>query len=80
MLRNDVFSAGFVTIYLILYCLMLQFDNTKNYGMMMLLFSPFLICWMVYTVLKHGKYSGRQLGDEEFGYQDKPKDELRVLN
>jgi hypothetical protein len=34
---------------------------------------------MVYTVLKHGKYDGPELGDDEFGYCDKNKDELGVF-
>ena len=79
MLRNDIFAVSFVSIYLFIYCELLQFENTQIYGFVMLLFSPFLICWMVYTVLKHGKYNGPELGDEEFGYQDKSKDELGVF-
>jgi hypothetical protein len=79
MLRNDVFVAGFVTAYLIMYSVFLQFEETVVYGFNMLLFSPLLICWMVYTVLKRGKYEGPSLGDEEFGYQDKSKDELGVF-
>jgi len=35
--------------------------------------------WTIYTVLKYGKYNGSELGDEEFGYKDKAKDDLRVF-
>ena len=79
MLHNATFSVWFATIYLFIYWQLLQFENTKDYGIIMFLFSPFVVCWMVYTVLKHGKYSGPELGDQEFGYQDKQKDELGVL-
>jgi len=79
MIRNDIFAVGFVTAYLFIYIALLQFDNTRLYGSAMLLFSPFLICWMVYTVLKYGKYEGPELGEEEFGYQDKPTEELGVF-
>jgi len=37
--------------------------------------SPFIICRMVFAVLKHGKYEGPELGDKEFGYQDRIKNE-----
>ena len=71
MLRNDSFSAGVVTVYLLIYVVLLQFNHTQNFAFFMLLFSPLLICWMVYTILKHGKYHGKELGNDEFGYQDK---------
>ncbi|MEO6670807.1 MAG: hypothetical protein ABIN36_15110 [Ferruginibacter sp.] len=79
MIRKDIFSVCLVSIYLLIYIELLQFDNTQKYGIIMFLFSPFLICWMVYTVLKHGKYKGRELNDDEFGYQDKSTDELGVF-
>ena len=79
MLRNDIFSVGFVTVYLFIYLALLQFDNTQIYGFVLLLFSPLLIFWMGYTVLKHGQYDGPDLGNEEFGYCDKPRDYLDVF-
>ena len=79
MFRNDIFSVVLATFYLVIYCVMLQFEATIGYATLMLLFSPLLICWMVYVVLKHGKYNGPELGDDEFGYMDKQKDELGVF-
>ena len=80
MFRNDIFVAGFVTVYLVVYIALLQSTHTRDYAFLMLLFSPLLLCWMVFTVLKYGRYTGKELGDdEEFGYQDKPKDELGVF-
>ena len=79
MLRNDVFSAVAATCYLVLYCILLQFESTRYFGVLMFFVSPVIVCWMVYTVLKHGKYDGRELGEEEFGYHDKAKDELGVF-
>ena len=70
MLRNDTFAVAFVTAYLFLYLLLSQYGSTLFYGTIMLLFSPVLIVWMVYTVLKYGKYDGPELGDKEFGYLD----------
>lgn len=79
MLRNDTFSVVFVTLYVFIYSVLLQFESTLSFAIGMLLISPFLIFWMVYTILKYGKYNGKGLGTDEFGYQDKNKDELGVF-
>lgn len=71
MLHKDILSVLGVTFYLFVYILLLQFERTVGYAIVMLLFSPLLICWMVYTVIKYGKYNGRQVNEDEFGYQDK---------
>jgi hypothetical protein len=43
----------------------------------MFLLSPFLVAWMVYTVLKKGVYTGRELAEnEEWGYSDKDSKDL----
>ena len=73
MLHRSIFSVYLVTFYLFVYSILLQLETTVSYAFIMLLFSPLLICWMVYSVLKHDKYNGPELGDDEFGYQDKPK-------
>jgi hypothetical protein len=79
MLRNDTFSVVFVTLYVFTYCVLLQFESTLGFAIGMLFFSPFFIFWMVYTILKYGKYNGKGLGNDEFGYQDKNKDDLGVF-
>jgi len=75
----DILSVLIVTAYLILYCIMLQFQDTRSYAILMLAFSPLLIIGMAYVVLKYGKYDGPELGEEEFGYQDKNKDDLGIF-
>ncbi|UEG51113.1 hypothetical protein LK994_06455 [Ferruginibacter lapsinanis] len=79
MAHRDIFLVIGVTFYLFVYNLLLQFENTLHYATLMLLFSPLLICWMVYTVLKHGKYNGKKLDKDEFGYQDKSKADLKMF-
>ncbi len=76
MLRNDLLSVGLATVYQAIYLTLLQFETPQAYGFLMLLGSPFLLCWMVYTILKYGRYNGSPLADDEFGYQDKSRDEL----
>ena len=79
MINKDIVAIYFVTIYLIVYIILMHFETTVEYAIVMSLFSPLLICWMVYSVLRHGKYNGPELGDDEFGYQDKTKDDLGVF-
>lgn len=76
---NDIFAIWLSTAYLVLYILLLQFERTQEYAVYMLLFSPVLVVWLVYTILKYGIYEGQELGDDEFGYQDKSKDDLGIL-
>ncbi len=75
MPQNDLKSVYFVSVYLLLYCILLQIESTFHYAFMMLLFSPILIFWMVYTVLRYGRYNGGDLGNRESGYQDRSWEE-----
>jgi len=79
MLRNDKFVTGLVTVYMLVYIALLQEEGTRDYAFLMLLISPLLFACMVFTILKYGKFSGRELGNDEFGYQDKMKDELGMF-
>lgn len=71
MWRNDLFAVCVVTLYLVVFCILLQITATQGLALLMFALSPLFICWMVYTVLKYGKYNGLELGKREFGYQDK---------
>jgi hypothetical protein len=43
----------------------------------MFLLSPFLVLWMVYSIIKHGVYKGKELEEnEEWGYADKERKEF----
>ncbi len=79
MLRNDVFAAAVTTIYLVIYVALIQFENTQPYAIGMFIFSPLLVCWMVITIIKFGKYKGPSLGDDEFGYQDVDKENIGIF-
>lgn len=78
-LPRDIIMVWFTTLYLLCYCVLLQYETTKPIALVMLGLAPFILVWMVYTVLKFGKYSGPELGKEEFGYQDKNKDDLGLF-
>jgi hypothetical protein len=71
LLRYDIWAVLAITGYLIASYLILIFSSWYLPGLIMILFSPALICLMVYVVLKYGAYKGNALGNKEYGYQDK---------
>lgn len=69
-----------MTTYFVIYITLI------NTGLLFLLVpflyivSPFFIIWMVTCILKENKVKHLQLKEnEEWGYTDKPKDELGIL-
>ncbi|MBS1916888.1 MAG: hypothetical protein JST87_11470 [Bacteroidetes bacterium] len=78
-MRKDIFSAGLVSAYIVAYCILLQVEDALNYALMMLALSPLLLIGLVIVVLKDGKYSGKELGENEFGYQDKDTNSLGMF-
>ena len=80
MVKKEIFSVTIVGIYILVYCLLvLAGGSAESYAVLMMVFSPILILWMIYRVMKYGKYHGPDLENEEFGYQDKNKDELGIF-
>ena len=72
----DIQSVIISTFYLVTYCILLQFESTFSIALVMFIASPLVVAAMVYVILKHGKYRGPQLKNDEFGYADKAKDKL----
>ncbi|MFY8003589.1 MAG: hypothetical protein ACOVNR_02055 [Chitinophagaceae bacterium] len=79
-MATDKKAAIVVTIYLVIYTMLHQAGASVTIISALFIFSPFLVAWMVYTILKKGHYPGKELAkDEEFGYQDKEKDSLGIF-
>ena len=75
-MNRSNFAIGFVSCYLLCFLVLIHTPYTRLIWSMFL-FSPVLVAWMVYTVIKYGKYSGKELDEgEEWGYEDKSRDEL----
>jgi hypothetical protein len=71
-MKNYKFSTIFVTIYLVVYTVITRLEISPRVALFMFSISPFLVIWMVYTILKFAPYNGRELEEnEEYGYQDK---------
>jgi hypothetical protein len=71
MLKKSAFVTTFVTVYLVLYYILFYAGATEIIISAMFAVSPFLVVWMVITIIKHGKYTGTSLSeDQEWGYED----------
>jgi hypothetical protein len=49
----------FGTLYLLIYIILLNINPEYHLAWLMLMFSPFLLIWMVLRVLRHGTASKR---------------------
>jgi hypothetical protein len=77
ILRKPLFATVFVTLFLVIYHIFFQWGMPQDVLIGMFIFSPFLMIWMVVTILKHGKYNGPELKeDEAWGYQDRDNNSL----
>jgi hypothetical protein len=60
MFKADIISVTIVSLYLLTYAILIQNPDTEIYAVAMWTLSPFLIVWMVYMVIRHGKYLGKE--------------------
>lgn len=66
-----------VSLYLLVFTILSRLDTSIDLMVLLFAISPILVIWMVYSVLKYGTYSGKELQPgEEWGYEDKNRDEL----
>jgi len=80
MFRKPSFAVAVVSAILIIYCALINFEISFPFIYFIFGVSPFLLIWVAYTIIRYGKYDGKELAeDEEWGYQDKDKDELGVF-
>lgn len=63
-----------VTLYLVAYTIVFHSNPPQWLPALMFTLSPFLVVYMVYSVLRYDTYDGPELQpNEEWGYQDKPE-------
>ena len=80
MNRKEIIPVLIGSAVLLLYCCLMLSGNES--GLTSLLFTtfPFLLVWIVYSILRYGKFEGKELGEkEEWGYTDKNKNELGIF-
>ena len=80
MFKTPTFAITAGSLYLLLYIIVAQLQLSQRLVLLMFALSPVLILWMIYVTIRHGKYSGEELKEgEEWGYEDKKKEDLRVF-
>jgi len=79
MLNRTAFAVSAVSIYLLIFLISVSY-GAINLASFLFLFSPLLVLWMVYTVIRYGVYTGKELADdEEWGYEDRKKEDHGVF-
>jgi hypothetical protein len=73
-------SVFIVSAFLVVYVLLISTNTTASIGWMIFIASPFLLIWMVISVLRSKEFTGKDLEeDEEWGYADKRKEDLGMF-
>jgi hypothetical protein len=62
-MKNIRFPVYFATAYLLIYVLLAQVERTQFLVPWLFILSPFLVCWMVYRILKDGVESRKTFED-----------------
>jgi hypothetical protein len=69
-----------VSAILLIYTGLINFNVPPKITMFLFFISPFLVIWMVISVLKSKTFTGKDLEeDEEWGYADKKRDDLGMF-
>ncbi len=69
-MKHDLIAIGIVSALLLIYTVFAMLEVFIGFVLLIVGLSPVFIIWMVYTVLKHGEFNGRELDEEEeYGYQ-----------
>lgn len=80
MFTKPFFAVAIVSTILVVYCMLINFAPQSPIIYVIFSASPILCLWVTCTVIRHGIYHGKELADkEEWGYQDKGKEELWIL-
>ncbi|MBL7740776.1 MAG: hypothetical protein JNK14_16270 [Chitinophagaceae bacterium] len=73
-------AVHIASVLLLLYVLLLTFNAPISITRLLFVLSPFLVIWMVISVLRSKTFTGKELDEgEEWGYADKKKDELGMF-
>ncbi len=70
MVKNPAFAVITGSVYLVFYCVCLNVETLQEAVWYLFAFYPFLLIWVVYTILRYGRYTGPELKEHEYGYED----------
>lgn len=69
-----------VSAFLIVYVLLMSANVNSVITRFLFIFSPFLVIWMVISVLQSKTFTAKELEEEEeWGYADKRKEDLGMF-
>ena len=72
MQKAALIPVWVVSVLLALYIVLIARETGLDWAVLIFLLSPFAVAWMVYSVIRHDRYRGRELeADEEWGYTDR---------
>ena len=72
-MKKSILSTIIVSSYLVLYHTIFQLNGFSDLVISMFIAAPFLMGWMVVSILRDTSVAVRELSEnEEWGYQDKP--------
>jgi hypothetical protein len=78
MFKKPSFAVIVTSVILVVYCWLINAGSPVAYFIFAI--SPFLILWTAYSIIRFGTYNGKELDkDEEWGYQDKEKENLDIF-
>lgn len=69
-------AVWLVTSFVVLYAIAPYISIPDDLIIFMFVATPFLILWMAYRILKFADAPKQSLGDEDWGYADKRKEDL----
>lgn len=79
-MRKPSVTVIVATLYLITYYFLYNYVQDYQYLLWMFMLAPFVLGWMAYTIIRYGKFDGKELKEnEEWGYSDKEKDSLDIF-
>ena len=72
MKKSEIVPVIIVSSLLLVYTILVMFDLAPFFTAVVFSLSPFLVIWMVYSVIRYGENKEKELQpDEEWGYSDK---------
>lgn len=74
MNRRERIPVIIVSILLVFFVILITLQEWLPVINIIFILAPFAVVWMVYNVIRHGEYKGRELDkEEEWGYADREK-------
>ena len=75
-MNRSTFAIIFSSLYLLLFLVAVQLGYS-TLTWILFLFSPLNILYLAYSVIRYGKYTGKELKEnQEWGYEDRNRDEI----